>query len=104
MEKLDDLVERAKYCESQGDYFGCPPKDIIVIAEAFRAQSQRLEKVEAELAALAKQEPIGTLINTFLAKDPMAIAEAKRRGIPTREVFARPVPGTSLSAPDSSTK
>ncbi len=53
--------------------------------------------LRAKLAELEKQEPYGTLINTFLATDPRAIAEARQRGMRTIEVFTRPAPAVSLA-------
>lgn len=57
----------------------------------------RAEAAEAKLAELEKQAPYGTLINTFLATDPRAIAEARKRGMPTVEVFIRPAPAINLA-------
>lgn len=61
------------------------------------AAHEESELILAKLAELEKQAPYGTLINTFLAKDPLAIAEARKKGIPTVEVFTRPVPAVSLA-------
>lgn len=61
MEKLNALERSAKY---NADNFEpvtvAGTKDILAIAEAFRALEQRAEAAEAKLAELEKQEPVGS--------------------------------------------
>lgn len=49
----------------------------------------QLRRHEIALASLTA-EPVGTLINTFLANDPRAIAQAKEKGMVTRDVYTAP--------------
>lgn len=93
-EAFRSLSQRAEAAEAK---LATKEQELAQYVECFEAEAARADRNHAKLAELEKQPPYGTLINTFLAKDPLAIAEAKRKGIPTVEVFTRPAPAVSLA-------
>lgn len=76
MEKLNEVKQALKYLEidakAHADNFSASmivsTKNILAIAEAFRALEQRAEAAEAKLAELAQQKPIGWLNDAYLGR------------------------------------